>query len=173
MSERETYIIILRKDKRSSTLSFNIGGKEELMTLLKLVGKNVNFIFKNIVSILSKYGAISPIKISDREEIFTVREDLGPIIGGFLILFRRSRNPKKWLSLLNDVLEGKYPTLVIVLENYVAMALEMSRVDKHRNKGQKQALTPIVLDASSTSLKAFAKIFLKNGKKKINVEAYV
>ena len=168
MLRQGTYVIMLRSCGQSPTISFNIGGEDEPTTLLRLAGRNAELIFKEIISALSRYGAISPIKISKHEEIFSIRDDLGPIIGGFLILIRRTNNPKKWLSVLNEVLEGKHPELVIAFESYLTMTIDISRINKFHSKKQKQALTPIVLDASSTALKEFVKTFLKSKKESIN-----
>ena len=169
MLRQGTYVIMLRSGRRSSTISFNIGGEDEPTTLLRLVGRNAELIFKEIISALSRYGAINPIKISKYEEIFSIRDDLGPIIGGFLILIRRTNNPKKWLSVLNGVLEGKHPELVIAFESYLTMTIDISRINKFHSKKQKQALTPIVLDASSRALKEFVKVLLKNKKESIKM----
>jgi len=169
MLRQGTYVITLRSDGQSSTISFNIGGEDEPTTLLRLVGRNAELIFKEIISALSRYGAISPIKISKYEEIFSIRDDLGPIIGGFLILIRRANNPKKWLDVLNEVLEGKHPELVIAFESYLTMTIDISRISKFHSKRQKQALTPIILDASSTALKEFVKVLLKNKKESIKM----
>jgi len=161
MLRQGTYVIMLRSCGHSPTISFNIGGEDEPTTLLRLAGRNTELIFKEIISALSRYGAISPIKISQHEEIFSIRDDLGPIIGGFLILIRRTNNPKKWLGVLNEVLEGKHPELVIAFESYLTMTIDISRINKFHSKKQKQALTPIVLDASSRALKEFVKVLLK------------
>jgi len=167
MARKETYVMVLRGGKQPSSLLFNVGGEGESTTLLKLKGRKTGLIFSEIVSVLSRYGAVSPLKTSEREEIFAIREDLGPIIGGFLILLRRSRSPKSWLSLLGDVLEGKYPILTTAFESYLTMAFDMSRFDKAYGGRRRQTLTPAVLDASSTALKAFVKSILKSREKNL------
>jgi len=160
MTIKQTYVLKLRSGKRSSIL-FNVGGEGKSMTLLRLKGTNTTLIFNEVISALSRYGAISPLKTSEQEDVFTIREDLGPIIGGYLILLRRSRNPKKWLTLLNDVLEGRYPILVTAFENYLTMVLDMSRFYRIHSNNDKQILKTNILDASSSALKAFVSAILR------------
>ena len=162
MSTKQAYIIILRRRKRVLDILFNVGNESKTTTLLRLRGKRADVIFNAIISALSRYGAVSPLKTSEHEDVFTIREDLGPIVGGFLILLRRSTNPKKWLSILNDTLEGKYPMLVMAFENYLTMAIDMSRIDKSHAKRRKyMMLTPKVLDAVSAALKKLVEAFSK------------
>jgi len=162
MSTKQAYIIILRRRKRAFDILFNVGNESKTTTLLRLRGRRADVIFNTIISALSRYGAVSPLKTSEDEDVFAIREDLGPIIGGFLILLRRSTNPKKWLNLLNGTLEGRYPMLVTAFENCLTMAIDMSRIDKSHAKRRKYTmLTPRVLDAISAALKKLAETISK------------
>lgn len=85
-----TYYLAFKKAKRS-IVSFRIGGEDKVTTVIKLNGKNAEVIFRKILNLLSKYGAISPQKIG-AESIYSVRDDVGPIIGSCLMM-RRSPKP--------------------------------------------------------------------------------
>ena len=162
MSTKQAYIIILRRRKRVFDVLFNVGNESKTTTLLRLRGRRADVIFNTIISALSRYGAVSPLKTSEDEDVFAIREDLGPIVGGFLILLRRSTNPRKWLGVLDDILEGKYPMLVTALENYLTMAIDMSRLDKlHAKRRKYMMLTPRVLDAVSAALKKLVEAISK------------
>ena len=157
MSEEETYIITLRRKGKETIMNFNVGSKDRSTTLIRLKGRKTQMIFNEIISALAKYGAITTLKTSEKEDAYAIRDDLGPIIGGFLILVRRSVKPRKWIDVLNDTLDGKHPALVAAFENFLTMTLDLSKIERSNDK----TISPIVLDAMSSSLKTLTTMLIK------------
>jgi len=108
-------------------------------------------IFNYILKVLGKDGYLSNGTRRNTVVSFKLSEEVSPIVGGFLILLRRSKTPEKWLNanLLEEALYGsKYPGLDIIFKHAFIMSIELSRrynsncIINHR-----------VADSVSTSLK--------------------
>ena len=91
--------------------------------------------------------------------MYTIREDLGPIIGAHLILVRRARNVDKWNSFLQELLEGLYVGVAKAFSSFLEIALELSR--SMHDKRKSYSLPPLVADALSSALKRFVNKIIK------------
>jgi len=167
--EGRAYYILLRiKNRGIGEILFNIGGEIDTTTIIRLNGKHAIDIFKNIISLLSKQGAAVPVRITDREKVYSIREDLGPIIGAYMLLLRRARNYAKWHSFLEELLDEKYPGVASVLTGFLEMAIEFSKTRNisMKMKRYETTLSPIALDIFSTSLKHFVNRLISISRRK-------
>jgi len=104
-------------------------------------------------------GQRVPSRVSDYEQIYTIREDLGPIIGAYLVLVRRARNIEKWSLFLQELLEGRYAGVAKAFSSFLEIALELSK--SMHDKRKSYSLSPIVADALSSALKQFVDKIIK------------
>ena len=155
LSEKLTYYIILRKRHRNWEILYNIGSEDTITTVLRLNGKSADRIFKGIIEALARQGAIIPSKISDHEQTYGVREDLGPIVGAYLILVRRARNIEKWNKFFRELLNEHYVGVAKAFSTFLELAIELSKSMPRKSLSKGYALSPIVVDALSTALKHF------------------
>jgi len=150
---RPAYYIALRRKGRGWEVSYHVGSEERLTVLLRLNGKSAERIFRGIVQALAKQGAVIPSRVSGEEEVYAVREDLGPVVGAYLILVRRARDLDKWESFLNNLLGGQYAGVAKALSTFLEMAIDLSR--SLPSRGRRYSLSPIVVEALSTSMRHF------------------
>ncbi len=153
--EKHTYYIIYKEYSKTSEISFNIGGKARDSMIIRLKGKNIKKVFHDTVNLLSRYGGIIPVEITDSKKIYAVREDLGPLVGAYILMLRRARNYSKWHKFLERLLNDDLPGAAIVLSSFLEIALELSKVwvavnSKNRIRTQK------AFDIISSTLKHFA-----------------
>ena len=153
--EKLTYYMSLRRRKRGWEISYNIGSEGKLTTILRLNGRSTDKVFKGVVKALAKQGAIIPSKVSEEAQVYAIREDLGPVIGAYFILVRRARNIEKWNNFLNNLLEEQYVGIAKAFSVFLELAIELSKSMPKRPRSKSYALSPIVVDAFSTSLKRF------------------
>ena len=152
--EKFTYYIIYKEYSKIAEMSFNIGGKTKDSMIIKLKGKSIKKVFRNTINLLSCYGGIIPMEISDSKRIFAIREDLGPLVGAYILMLRRARNYNKWHRFLERLLNEEYPGVVTVLSNFLEMALKLSKtwtVADSKNRIQSQK----AFDILSSTLKHF------------------
>ncbi len=150
-----TYYIILKRRSRGYEILCNIGSESSVTTVLRLNGKNTDRIFKGIISALAKQGAAIPSRVSDYEQVYSIREDLGPVVGAYLILVRRARNIEKWSRFFRALLDGHYIGVAKAFSAFLELAIELSRSMPMKGSGKAYTLSPIVVDALSTALKHF------------------
>jgi len=159
MPSSPSYVIELIKRRNRFEILFKAGSEGELATLVRLGGKQAQTIFNSLVDILSKRGGLIPLSTSDDHRKYSIRDDLGPIVGAFLILVRRSWKPMKWIKISNEIMEGKYPGLAQAFEYYLEMAIDLSKANGRRGKGY--SLSPKVLNAISVAMKKFLESYIK------------
>lgn len=159
--EKPAYYIILKKRRQNYEILYNIGGESSVTTVLRLNGKNANIIFRGIINALARQGAVIPSRISEHEQVYSIREDLGPVVGGYLILIRKARNIKKWNSFFNDMLNGQYVGVAKALSLFLELAIELSKTVPRKSIKKTYALSPVIVEALSSSLKLFANKMIK------------
>ena len=162
--EKLTYYIILKKRSKGYEILYNIGSESNVTSVLRLNGKNSNKIFKNIIGTLAKQGAVIPSKVSDYEQVYSVREDLGPVVGAYLILVRRARNIEKWSKFFRALLDGYYAGVAKAFSAFLELAIELSRFIHTKSTSKGYTLSPIVADALSTALKHFVDKIIRSMK---------
>ena len=156
-----TYYVILRRKSRGYEILYNIGSESSVTTVLRLNGKNSDKIFKNIIEALAKQGAAIPSRVSDYEQVYSVREDLGPVVGAYLILVRRARNIEKWNKFFRALLDGQYIGVAKAFSAFLELAIELSKSLPSKRRGKNYTLSPVVVDALSSALKQFVDRVIK------------
>jgi len=150
-----TYSIILRRRSRGSELLYNIGSESSITTVLRLSGKNTDKVFRSVIEALARQGAAIPLRVSDSEQVYSIREDLGPVVGAYLILVRRARNVEKWGKFFGELLDGHYAGVAKVFSTFLEIAIELSKATSSRKRGRDYTISPVVADALSSALKQF------------------
>lgn len=168
MSKNYTYYITFNKKPKYSEMSFHIGGESKEFIVAKVQGKKVHKLFTHLITTLSRHGGVVPIEVTDCRKVFAVREDLGPIIGAYMILLRRARDYNRWNRFLEALLDEKYPGFAIALINFLEMAIELSKIG-HIHARKSGNIPYWILDLVSPSLKQFARNLEK---KHISSKAY-
>ncbi len=162
--EKLTYYVILKKRSRGYEILYNIGSEDNVTTVLRLNGKNADRVFKNVISTLARQGAVIPSRISDYEQVYSIREDLGPVVGAYLILVRRARNIEKWDKFFRALLDGHYTGVAKAFSAFLELAIELSRSIRTKSTSKDYTLSPIVADALSTALKRFVDKIIRSMK---------
>ena len=126
---------------------------------MRLGGKSAETVFRSVIGALAKYGAATPSRVSDDEQVYTIREDLGPVIGAYLVLVRRARNIEKWSLFLQELLKGRYAGVAKAFFSFLEIALELSKTMHGRRRGY--TISPVVADALSSALKRFVDKIIK------------
>jgi len=160
--EKRTYYMSLRKRGGNWEILYNIGSEGKLTTILRLNGRKADEIFRGLVKALAKQGAVVPLRISNHEEVYAIREDLGPVVGAYFILVRRARNIEKWNNFLNSLLNEQYVGMAKALSVFLELAIELSKSMPKKDHGRGYVLSPVIVDALSTSLKHFVDKIVKS-----------
>jgi len=149
------YYIMLEKKSRGYEVVYSIGGEGSVTAVIRLEGKRAGEIFRGVIEALAKYGAAVPSKLSDYEQVYGIREDLGPIVGAYLILVRRARNIEKWNMFFRELLDERYVGMAKVFSHFLELAIELSRSMPNKVHNARYTLLPSVIDALSAALKQF------------------
>jgi len=152
--EPRAYYLIIRRKRGQDEIRFAIGSKKAHSVLFKLDGKAGEEIAHNLISVLSRYGALTPLEIGGKENTYVIREDIGPVIGAYLILVKRARDLKRWEKFLQELIEGEYAILGQTFASFLELAIELSKTFPQRRE---VSLSPIIVGALSGALKSFVK----------------
>lgn len=144
-----SYYLIYRESKRGGEILFNVGTKERTSTLIRLGGRRIRETSNEILQILSRAGCIIPIQ-TGHTRIYSLRDDVGPVIGTYLILIRRARKMDYWIDFLNELLMGKYARFGRTFAMFLEMMIDLS---KGMPAGRAYNLSPIIVSAFSPALK--------------------
>ena len=158
-----TYYLVFKSKKERGELLFNIGSEEETSTLLRLSGRNTQKIFNKIVSTLSRAGCIVPIQTGN-PKIYSIRDDVGPVLGAYLILIRKARKIDYWIAFLDELLTGKYSRLGETFSFFLESTISLSKSSPIKKK-EKNVLSPTVVSSFSSALKVFVKTLKKREEK--------
>ncbi|MEZ0346178.1 MAG: hypothetical protein ABWK01_06480 [Infirmifilum sp.] len=152
---KHVYYISLLRRKSTWEILYNIGGEGKDMTVLRLNGKHADKIFRDLVRVLARQGAVTPVRVSDREEVYAMRDDVGPVVGGFLILFRKSGSFRGWGAILDELFDRGYIGLAKAFISFLELAMDLSRAMPKKGRGY--TLSPVVLDALAPAARCFIK----------------
>jgi len=154
------YYLIYKEGKKGGEILFNVGTKEFSSTLIRLSGQRIRDSFSKILQILSKAGCLIPIQTGN-PRIYSLRDDVGPVIGTYLILIKRAKRMDYWISFLDELLTGKYSklgeTFAILLETIVELS-------KRAPPGKEYTLSPHIVSSFSSALKVLIKSLAKEKK---------
>jgi len=156
-----SYYLTLRTKKKGSELSFNVGTKEKTTMLLRLRGRNIEEIFNKILKTLSRTGCLTPIQTGN-PSIYSIRDDVGPVLGAYFILIRRAQKVDYWISFLEELLTGKYARLGETFSAFLESALDLSKGVITKSKRREYTLSPAVVSSFSSALKVLVKKLKKH-----------
>lgn len=148
------YSYYLIYDRRKRQLSFHVGSEKTVDTIVKLNGKNVEEIFERTIGILGKAGCLTPIKTGDII-IYSVRDDVGPVVGVFIITLRRARDLDYWFSFLEELFYGRFARLGGAFSTLLEAMISYAKALPVR--GKRRAVQPEVLDAFSSAIKTLVR----------------
>jgi hypothetical protein len=155
------YYLTFKIKKKGSELSFNVGTKEKTTRLLTLRGRNTEEIFDKIVKTLSKAGCLIPIQLGN-PRIYSVRDDVGPVVGAYLILIRRAQKIDYWMAFLDELLTGKYSRLGETFSTFLESTIDLSKATIAKERRKEHTLSPAVLSSFSSALKVLVKTLKKH-----------
>ena len=152
-----SYYIIYRERKKGGEVLFNIGTKEKTSTLIRLRGRKMRETFNRILQTLGRTGCVTPIQTGN-PRIYTLRDDVGPVIGTYLILIRRARKMDYWIGFLDELLMGEHSRLGETFAMFLETMIDLS---KGAPEGKEYNLSPTIVSSFSSALK----VLIKNLKK--------
>ena len=156
-----SYYLTLKRRKGKGELLFNVGSSDKTTTLMRLRGATTNTIFDHIISSLSRAGCVTPIETGNLST-YWVRDDVGPVLGTYLILIRRCRNVDYWLNFFDELLTGKYSKLGAMFASLLDSAIDLSRHTTRKGKKRVYDLSPVILSSLSSALKTFVRSLKKH-----------
>ena len=160
MNERAYYVIFRRSG--TASLYFNVGSLGGAATLVKLKGKHVPEVFSGLTGLLSRRGFAVPLRVTDSEEVYSVSEDLGPVVGAYFLMLWRARNYKKWEGFLSQLLDEKLPGAANAMALFLEAAIDYSKATRSQDRRKRgAALSRQALDVFSGVLRQFAERVLE------------
>lgn len=151
-----TYYLTFRTSKRGGELSFNVGTKHKTTTLLKLGGRRIEDIFNQILKTLSKTGCVTPLQTGN-PRMYCIRDDVGPVLGAFLILIKRGQKTEYWLDFLDELLMGKYARLGETFSTFLEFIVDLSKGETLKDRRGDYSLSPAIVSSFSSALKVLVK----------------
>jgi hypothetical protein len=156
-----SYYLTFKSKKGKDELLFNIGTKDKTATLLRLRGRNTRDTFNKILPILSRTGCITPIQTGN-PRIYSVRDDVGPVLGAYLILIRRAQKIDYWVAFLDELLTGRYSRLGETFSTFLESTIDLSKGLPLKNQKRDYILSPAIVSSFSSALKIFIKTLKKH-----------
>jgi hypothetical protein len=156
MNYKPAYYISLKKKSKRYEIVYNIGSESDITVVYRVGGKNSQQLFENITDILARLGGLIPIRITDREVVYGVREDLGPILGGLILASMRVRNAANWSKVIEEILIGSGKHLQVIIPLFLEMSLELNRA--YMDSKEKAKIQKVL----STTLRQFLKKLFKS-----------
>lgn len=154
LAER-TYKLVLRKTARGPVIQFRsaIPEKAREATLIRMGGQKSEEVFEAMVGALKKYNLITEEGGTDNYKFYRLKQEIGPAVGGFLVLIRRSRDPTAWIKYFENLITGeKYKGSTSLLSHALALAIELSQIQPPPERVRMQ-LNPKILDSISAGVK--------------------
>jgi len=156
-----SYYITFKTKKEGAELLFNVGTEDKTSTLLRLRGRKIQEIFNRILPILSRNGCITPIQTGN-PKIYSIRDDVGPVLGAYLILVRRAQKTDYWVAFFDELLTGRYSRLGEVFSTFLEATIDLSKSAMPPNKKAGYTLSPTIVSSFSSALKVFVKTLKKH-----------
>jgi len=162
------YILAFKKGTRGEELILysvrKAGGPRRV--LVKVVGEPARKGHEEILK-MAECGGLTLVKCETKIREYSVRPDLVSIIGSFILLLRRSRNPSRWCKAFNEIVRGRAAVFGETFARFFDMAISAS-VELKKASGKKargETILPEVSDVFSASLKSFVLSSEKRGEK--------
>ncbi|MCE4619518.1 MAG: hypothetical protein F7C33_00675 [Desulfurococcales archaeon] len=155
MFENRTWKLVLRKTARGPVIQFRSSTPETReSTMIRMGGKMAEEIFKKMVEVLKKYDYVAEEGGDEkRYKYYKLKPEIGPVVGGYIVLIRRSRKPQDWIPYFEGFIkEDPYKGAHKVLTHALATAFDLSQVYPPPERVRMQ-LHPKVLDSVSAGFK--------------------
>jgi hypothetical protein len=156
-----SYYLTFKAKRKGGELSFNVGTREKTTILLKLSGRSAKEIFNRIIESLGRAGCITSVQTGN-PCVYSIRDDVGPVLGTYLILVRRARNIDYWTSFLDELLTGKYARLGETFSSLLESTIELSKGGIAKSGRKEYTLSPAIVSAFSSALKVLIKRLKKD-----------
>lgn len=146
---------MLRRTTRGPVLQLKVSTpRRRESTVVRMGGKLAEDIFRVIVDSLKRYDYVAGESGGDsRYRKVDLKREIGPVVGGFMVLIRRSRRPMEWAPYFEGFLkQDPYRGAHKLLEAAFASAYALSQ-DYPPHERARMQLHPKVLDAVSSGFK--------------------
>ncbi len=152
--ENRTYKLVLRKTARGPVIQFRSATPEKReSTLIRMGGRKAEEVFKTMIEVLKANDYILEEGGSENYRAYKLKPEIGPVVGGYLVLIRRSRDPEKWLPLFEGFIkEDPYKGAHALLTHALSLALALSSAYPPPERVRMQ-LSPKVVDSISAGFK--------------------
>jgi hypothetical protein len=87
---------------------------------------------------------------------YRIKQEIGPVLGGYIVLVRRARDPSAWKPLFEDFIAEKYFGAKVVLSHVLSLSEALSKL-KPPSKRVRMQLNPKILDGVSAGTKVLAR----------------
>ncbi|MEB3860528.1 MAG: hypothetical protein LRS43_04890, partial [Desulfurococcales archaeon] len=155
--EERQYRIILRKTVRGFVIQFRSSRPETReTTLVRVGGTKAREIFNVMADALKKHGYVTEELGNENYRALRLKNEVGPIVGGFLVLIRRSREAKTWMPYFEDFLVDKYKGAKALLSHALSLGIELSKAQPPPERVRMQ-LNPKILDSIGSGFKVIAR----------------
>lgn len=151
------YYLVFEGERQSKLILCSVKGVKQPTTLIKITGKPAKEAHEKLVNLLSCRGGIKLLESASKRKKYFVRADLVPIVGAYILLLRRSRNPSKWSNVFSKVLSGHQSFLGEYFTNFMLMGVDLSTALRRAGRSRKvgETILPEVADIVSASMKSF------------------
>ncbi len=156
--ENRTYKLVLRNTARGKVIQFRSATPEKReSTLIRMGGSKAEKVFETMIDVLKKYDYILEEGGTPNYRAFKLKPEIGPVVGGYLVLIRRSRDPEKWLPFFEGFIkEDPYKGAHTLLTHALSLALSLSAAYPPPERVRMQ-LSPKVVDSISAGFKTAVK----------------
>lgn len=155
--EARQYRLILRSTIRGASLQLRVSSPEAReVTLVKIGGRGVEELFNNIVDVLMKHGLIEAESKTKLVKAYKLKAEIGPVVGGFIVLVRRARDIKAWTPLFEAFITEQYKGSKVVLSHALSLSEQLSKISPPSKRVRMQ-LNPKILDGISAGIKVLTR----------------
>lgn len=156
-SETRQFRLVLKSTARGPSLQLRVSAPEvREVTLVKVGGRGVSELFNHMVEVLKKHGFVEAETTTATTRAYRIKAEIGPVIGGYIILVRRARDPSAWKPLFEDLITGKYMGSKEVLSHVLSLSEALSKISPPSKRVRMQ-LNPKILDGVSAGVKVLVR----------------
>ena len=157
--EGRSYRLVLRKTARGPVIQFRASAPEvRESTLIRMGGKKASEIFDRMVEVLKKHEMITEESTSENYRAYRLKPEVGPVVGGYLVLIRRSRDPSAWIPYFEGMIteEERFKGSRALLSHALSLSEELSKISPPPERVRMQ-LSPKILDSVSAGFKVIVR----------------
>ncbi|MFN4046091.1 MAG: hypothetical protein ACK4H7_01965 [Acidilobaceae archaeon] len=157
MAEARQYRLVLRSTARGPSLQLRVSTPEAReATLVRVGGGGVKELFEAMVDVLKRHGYVEAEAKTAVMTAYRIKPEIGPVVGGYIILVRRARDPSAWKPLFEAFVTEKYVGAKTVLSHLLSLSEDLSKISPPP-KRVRMKLNPKILDGVSAGVKVLAR----------------